>query len=136
LSPQDTVHTVTLYHTRPAAGNNPYATWEQNVAKSTVTLSNGTQTVKLIPDSFLTGVFKISAKNFKVESGKTYYLSVNTFDGKKAEANCTIPSSVVDTTSISYQLVSGSILEYEYELSYIVERYSQSSQLLCSLYDF
>lgn len=109
LSPQDTVHTVTLYHTRPAAGNNPYATWEQNVAKSTVTLSNGTQTVKLIPDSFLTGVFKISAKNFKVESGKTYYLSVNTFDGKKAEANCTIPSSVVDTTSISYQLVSGSI---------------------------
>ncbi|MFY7829112.1 MAG: DUF4249 domain-containing protein [Flectobacillus sp.] len=107
LSPQDTIHTVTLYHTRPAAGNNPYATWEQNVSKSTVTLSNGTQTVKLIPDSFLTGVFKISSKNFKVESGKTYYLNVSTFDGKKVEANCTIPTGVVDTTSIAYQLVSG-----------------------------
>ncbi|MDZ7899681.1 MAG: DUF4249 domain-containing protein [Arcicella sp.] len=104
LCPQDTVHKVTLSHTRPVVGKDLSREWNNNVSKSIVTINDGTQTVKLTSGG--AGTFNIKAKEFKVEAGKTYKLNVTTYDGQKAEATCTIPQNIADIKQVRIKEVS------------------------------
>ena len=106
LCPQDTVHKISISHTRPVVGKNTYPEWSKNVGKAIVTLSNGEQTVTLKSGGNSSGYFSIKAKDFKVEAGKTYTLNVTTYDGQKAEATCTIPLNRVDLKRVDTKEVT------------------------------
>ncbi|MCX8492083.1 MAG: DUF4249 domain-containing protein [Cyclobacteriaceae bacterium] len=106
LCPQDTVHTVELSYTWPAIGASRQQEWVENVNRSIVTLSIDAKTVVLQPDKIQNHKFTISAKDFKVEEGKTYTLNVTTNDGQKAKATCVIPNYKVDFSNVETKLIS------------------------------
>ncbi len=106
LCPQDTVHKISISHTRTVVGKNTYPEWSKNVGKAIVTLSNGEQTITLKSGGNSSSSFTIKAKDFKVEAGKTYTLNVTTYDGQKAEATCTIPLNRVDLKKVDTKEVT------------------------------
>jgi hypothetical protein len=69
------------------------------VKDALVTLSDGTTTVT-IPRDKNWSVFRMRAEQLPIVAGKTYYLSVRSPDGLRAEASCTVPASVVDISSV------------------------------------
>ncbi len=104
ICPQDTVHKVKLNYTRPIVGTSIYQDWLANVSKSTVTITDGTQTATFDkPVGNVSSIFTLKAKNFKVEAGKTYTLKVVNYDGQQAEATCTMPKNSVDLKKVTVQ---------------------------------
>ena len=119
LSPQDTVLKVNVSKSVPIYNNPADGNQESRVDDATVTLSDGTSTVRLALARANTGEYTIRANNLPILSGKTYYLNVTAPGGFQAEAFCTIPAQAHDAVSsirLDSTLVNGGIGK-EYSLS-------------------
>jgi hypothetical protein len=97
ISPLDSIIQVKVKRTRPFFYDS--GTYNENVRDATVFLSDGSSTVQLrfVPFYFNNiefperATYQITANEFKIISGKTYYLTVNTPEGLTARAQCEIP---------------------------------------------
>ena len=119
LSPQDTVLKVTVKKSVPIYNNPTSSNQTAWVDDATVTLSDGTTTVRLALARANTGTYTTRATNLPILSGKTYFLNVTAPGGFQAEASCTIPARAHDAITnigLDASLMNGGI-GYEYNLS-------------------
>ena len=75
------------------------------VANATVTLYNeegNSIELSLIKDGYYTSVYGVSQKNFSIQLGSTYSLSVNHPDLPDVEANCTVPTLATSLDDVQY----------------------------------
>jgi hypothetical protein len=89
ISPQDTLTWVMVTNSRPVYGVINYSD-DRRVSDATVTLSDGTEEVQLAFYAQQKG-YAIDPARFRIQAGKTYTLTVETPDGRRAEASCTVP---------------------------------------------
>jgi len=100
ICPQDSVIRVSVLRTEPTVGKVEVNKGKYDFVKDAlVTLSDGTTTVT-VPYDKNWSVFRMRAEQLPIVAGKTYYLSVRSPDGLRAEASCTVPASVVDISSV------------------------------------
>lgn len=100
LSPADDTLSVSVYKSRPLY--KPASSWDNSfppVNNATVTISDGNKSVTL-PYHPQSGIYKTAAAAMPVNPGTTYYLSVTTPEGFKAESSCTIPRDAVPEVEI------------------------------------
>ena len=119
LSPQDTVLKVNVSTSVPIYNNSIGDNQGSWVDDATVTLSDGTSSVRLTLVKANTGEYITRATNLPILSGKTYYLNVTAPGGFQAEAFCTIPAQAHDAVSsirLDSTLIDGGIGK-EYSLS-------------------
>lgn len=90
ISPQDTTLTAKVTQTRPILSTDSKSV---EVATATVTLTEGSQSVRLVYDG-KNKYYRASARQFPIVAGKTYTLTVTTPDGRKAQGSCTVPKPV------------------------------------------
>jgi len=119
LSPQDTVLKVTVKKSVPIYNKPNVDNQNAWVDDATVTLSDGTTTVRLALVRANTGTYTTRATNLPVLSGKTYFLNVTAPGGFQAKAFCTIPAqahNAITNIGLDASLMNGGIV-YEYSLS-------------------
>jgi hypothetical protein len=119
LSPQDTVLKVTVSKSVPIYNNPTVGNQNARVDDATVTLSDGTTTVRLALVRANTGTYTTRAVHLPILSGKTYFLNVTAPGGFQAEAACTIPTRAHDAVTnigLDASLMNGGT-GYEYNLS-------------------
>ncbi|GAA4460303.1 hypothetical protein GCM10023189_35220 [Nibrella saemangeumensis] len=90
ISPQDTLLTAKVTLTRPILSSDNKST---EVTKATVKIAEGSRSVTLAYDA-KNKYYKANARQFAIEAGKTYQITVTTPDGKKAESTCMVPQPV------------------------------------------
>lgn len=118
LSPQDTVLKVTVRKSVPIFNNPAAGNQDAWIDDATVTLSDGTSTVRLVRAS--TGTYTTRAVNLPIRSGKTYLLNVTAPGGFRAEASCTIPARPHDTVTnirLDSSRIDGGMAYQAYSLS-------------------
>lgn len=109
LSPQDTVLSVKVGRSKPVLGDGAEAV-PFNITNATVSLSNGSQSVKLI-HNLSDQIYKVKASALPIVAGKTYTLTVSTPDGKQVSAQATIPKPI----PIQTIRLDSSVLQYATE---------------------
>lgn len=99
ISPQDTTWEVYVGQTRPIFGK---TITSQFVKDATVQLSNGSQTAIIPASSGEYGYYELNIKQapFLIEAGKRYSLTVSAPDGRQVKAQCTIPVSATNISSV------------------------------------
>ena len=93
LSPSDSVIELLLRKTRPFFSSQNDGNSE-SVNDASVTIFDGERTVQLKKDHPNTDYYKADASLLRITAGKTYYLSVMTENGLKANAHCTVPADL------------------------------------------
>src|SRR4051794_17551506 len=93
ISPGDSVVTAAVQSSKPKYAQAGYASLylQGMIQDAIVILSDGTTSIQLHFNNTY-GFYKASTDNLPIVSGKTYYLSVTTPDGKKADAQTTVSS--------------------------------------------
>lgn len=101
ISPQDTLLTVEVTETQPVFGKikDEDRDRPKKVENATVKLTDGVNTVQLVYRGDILR-YTTDAKNFLIEPGKTYFLTVAVPDGRKVEASCTVPSTAIQILSV------------------------------------
>ncbi|QJD77805.1 DUF4249 domain-containing protein [Spirosoma rhododendri] len=95
LSPQDTVLAVKLTQSRTVLGDSISASLtDGNVTSATVTLGDGSRSVRLRYMANGLPYYSVPAGQLPIITGRTYTLNVNTAEGQRASATCTIPAPV------------------------------------------
>jgi biopolymer transport protein ExbD len=102
ISPQDTLLSVRVSNTNAIIGQ---VTKEfKTVSNAVVTIGNGTKNISLPYDK--EGYYRVSSKQLAIKAGQTYFLQVNTPDGRSVSAECTIPVNSVDAKKVSVDIQS------------------------------
>jgi hypothetical protein len=105
ISPGDSVVTAAVQSSKPKYTQSFFGSVsiEAMIQDATVILSDGTTSIQL---AFNTDYFfyKANTSMLPIVSGKTYYLSVSTPDGKKADAQTTIPSGSLEIASLDTKI--------------------------------
>jgi len=96
ISPQDTILSVRINNTNAITGQ--ISKESKIILNASVTISNGIKTILLPYDK--DGYYRVPAKLFAIDSGKTYYLKVSVPDGRTATGECTIPSTTVNPQKV------------------------------------
>ncbi|MBC7892077.1 MAG: DUF4249 family protein, partial [Sphingobacteriaceae bacterium] len=91
ISPQDSLLSVKVTRSQ-TLGTDPIST-AAPVTNARVVLSNGSASVTLVY-SAQRQFYGVEAKKFPIGSGKTYTLNVQTPDGQRVSARCTVPKAV------------------------------------------
>jgi hypothetical protein len=117
ISPLDSLITVRVRETSPKAGKNASSLKIEDVE---VYLSNGTDTVKLeyYTDSLIYAYYEvhaIQAEKFPIIAGQSYFLKVETPDGRIATASCQVPEYAPDFTIELFQFTEGEYYSPHYE---------------------
>lgn len=112
ISPQDSLIQVAVSLSQPLY-NNPNVSNKYNpLLNAIVTINNGTNSYNLTYDSNLER-YIIDSFQLKITEGLTYYLSVNTFDGKYADANTKIPFA---NKTLIYTITNDPVQQNQYTL--------------------
>ena len=95
ISPQDTVLEAYVFQSFPIGGT--VRNQGVQIENATVTLSDGSRSVtlpfvKTFPNLPISYSYRVSAKGFPIEAGKTYFLKVSVPDSRQVEAQCTVPA--------------------------------------------
>lgn len=92
ISPQDTVLSVKVGRSKPVLGDAAEAL-PFNIVDATVTLSNGSQSVRLLHVD-REQIYKAKATALPIRAGQTYTLTVSTPDGRRVTARATVPKAI------------------------------------------
>lgn len=96
------------------AGNNGFnQQYDDVVSNATVKISDGQNTLELQYD-VKSQSYKASTLSFPITSGKTYYLNVNTPDGKNVSASTTVPTGKLEYESFKIQIQKNDSNSLEY----------------------
>lgn len=109
ISPVDTIIYVSVSMSAPIfnnSGNTPKDVTDANVVIS----DEEGHSTQLLYDEMINN-YTVSASVFPIMAGKTYYLKVQTPDGKIAEANCAVPFS--NNTSMQFLSLDSIIDQYQ-----------------------
>lgn len=97
ISPQDTVLAARIGVSNPVLGSVTATNGSNPVTNAIVIITNGSRMVALrhVPNynNLGSGIYVASARDFPIVAGQTYTITVETPDGKKVDAQCTIPTS-------------------------------------------
>jgi hypothetical protein len=98
ISPQDTVLAARIGVSNPVLGSVTATSGGLNpVTNAVVIISNGSRfaALRYVPNynNLGFGIYIVSARDFPIVAGQTYKLTVETPDGKKVDAQCTIPAT-------------------------------------------
>lgn len=127
ISPQDTLIVVHVENSSPIFNRRNFEGMF-NPEDAVVNLSDGTNSINLDfledPSGF-GGWFAADPKRFPIIAGTTYYLTVTTADGKKAESSCTVPGAAptinnfkLDSTVVNRTNFDGYVENYtSYQIS-------------------
>lgn len=92
IAPQDTLLSVRVGRSKPVLGDGAEAV-PFNINNATVSISNGSQTVRLLYNS-TDQVYRVKASTLPIRVGQTYTLDVSTPDGKRVTAQASIPKPI------------------------------------------
>ncbi|CCH00530.1 hypothetical protein FAES_2521 [Fibrella aestuarina BUZ 2] len=92
ISPQDTILSVRVGRSKPVLGDGAEAV-PFNINNATVSINNGTQTVRLTYNS-TDQVYRVKASTLPIRAGQTYTLDVSTPDGKRVTAQANVPKPI------------------------------------------
>ncbi|UHG92232.1 DUF4249 domain-containing protein [Spirosoma oryzicola] len=107
ISPQDTLLTAKVTRSRPVLDND--ATRRVEVSDAVVTLSDGSNSVRLVYNSQL-ALYAVKAQKMVVRSGNTYQLTVRYSTGQQVSATTTVPSMIaLDAIQLDSAVASGQV---------------------------
>jgi hypothetical protein len=106
LSPQDTILAVKVTRSATVVGDSlSLLQTGNNVTDATVTLTDGSKSVRLLYNNIASGdtvrsrpYYSINARSLPILAGHTYTLTVQTANGQQATSACTIPAPVSPAT--------------------------------------
>ncbi|WP_234735918.1 DUF4249 domain-containing protein [Tellurirhabdus bombi] len=91
ISPQDSVIAAKVVRTRSVFDDESLSSLD--ITDATVKLTSSAKTVTL-PYDGRRGYYRISPQQLPILAGQSYTLTIETKDGQKAEASCTVPQPV------------------------------------------
>ena len=99
ISPQNPVTRAHVSFSSPIYGNSPREDW---IRDAKVEITNGTTQATLVATNFNgRPAYEIDSSAFKIEAGQTYTLYVSTTDGRKVNAQCSVPFAI-DASTLTY----------------------------------
>lgn len=133
ISPQDTALLVKVSVSRNVLGESvPF--YRLDVMDANVELSDGAHSVNLTYDFPSGGYYKINAKLFPIQEGKTYTLKVGRTGGTAVQAQTTVPYAVplqrleIDTLTVT-SFVNGKIRMYWNDVAKQANYYSVDAKV-------
>ncbi len=91
ISPQDSIVKVEVSLSQPLY-NNANSQDHSPISNATVQINNGTNT-KTLTYNAIENYYEVSASQFPIVAGTTYYLTVSTPDGKNVNASTWVPTA-------------------------------------------
>lgn len=122
ISPQDTVLAAKVTETKLLIGTT--GDIRDDITNATVNLSDGSKSIRLIYNPKL-GYYRALPSELSISVGKTYTITVNTPDGRQANASTTVPNNIaikevkIDSTKVNDFQQGNSVTNTEYDVKVI-----------------
>ncbi len=95
ISPNDYNIVVTVRNANPKFNwSGFWGPQDNNITDASIFISDGITQIR-VPFDSVKGLYLVPASDLPIQSGKTYYLSVSTPDGRKVTAETTVPSGTL-----------------------------------------
>ncbi len=117
ISPIDTDVVVNLSLSKPIYAQSTNAT----VNDATVILSNGVNSIVIPYKNNTQGVYRASLSSFAISYNTSYYLTVNTPDGKSVSASTTVPPSQFPNFTVSQSVMTNANNNQTFNISCSVD---------------
>lgn len=102
ISPQDTILSVRVSGTNAVIGQ--VSKEFKTISNASVSIGNEVKNVFLPYDK--EGFYRILSRQMEIKAGQTYFLKVNTSDGRTVSATCTIPLNTVEAKMVTVDIKS------------------------------
>jgi hypothetical protein len=121
ITPGDSVISAVVRLSKPKFGApESSSVFQDDVKNATIILSDGSSQVTLPFDNDLL-FYRISASQFPVVAGRTYYLTVTTPDGKRTSGSTIVPQDTLEIQTMNLPVRNQDSTSFEHDINIVVK---------------